>query len=78
MDLDYDYGYLVVLLSCYDYVILIMSMLMYEKNLVLEFCLQNYLGLSDCSSLQHRISPGWLDCVLHILYDLASKVEPNE
>lgn len=49
------------------------------KNPVREFCLQNYLGQSDCSSLQHRISLGWLDCLLHFLYDdLASLVEPNK
>ena len=38
------------------------------KNLVLEFSPKNYIEHSDCSSLQHRISPVWLDCLLHFLY----------
>ena len=51
---------------------------MYGKNLVLEFCLKNYLGHSDCSSFRHRISPKWLECLTSFLRGhLASRVEPN-
>ena len=37
MDLDYDYGYLVVLLSCYDYVLSIMNEKCMRKIWFLSF-----------------------------------------